>query len=251
MIFFNGRNVGFYGNNPMELVFPNNANGVPQTEELLSIYNEILERALLIDYLEKEGLIYIVPTSTSVNELTKIGNVSLLNRISMQIDPIIGEILLKCMNRPMYVSETLKDYVQSGFKSLEEQALDETKKQSRYSFYAVVLAIMTIIISLFQNCGRHVNTNHIANDSTSVIVPINAILNYMHTNLDAKVETTMKNTAEINAKLSDSIILKNPCNCNFTAKPKSKQIVDGCVKYIRVNTCQDTVVGKNTIKHKL
>jgi len=247
---FNGRNIGFYGGNPMELIFPYNANGIPRTEELLSIYNEVLERVLLIDYLEKDGLIYIVPTSTSVNELTEIGNISRFNRITMQIDSTVGEILIRCMNRPMYVSETLKDYVQSGFKSLEEQALDETKKQTKYSYWAVVLAIIAIIISLFQTCGSRSNNEHIVNDSTNWSAPLNAILDYMQNNLDAKLEATMNNTAETNAKLADSIVIQNPCQCKPSAKPKAKIKSDDCVKLVRVNTCQDTIVDKNIINHQ-
>ena len=71
----------------------------------------------------------------------------------MSIDNSIGEILLRCMNSPIYISETLKDYVRSGFMSLEEQALSETKKQTKNSCWAVVLAFLTIIISLIQTCS--------------------------------------------------------------------------------------------------
>ena len=92
---FNGLDVGFYGSGPMEFIFPYDANGIPSADRMISIYNEILERALLIDYLEKDGLIYIVPSSTSVNRLTEIGNVSRLDRVAMSIDNSIGEILLR------------------------------------------------------------------------------------------------------------------------------------------------------------
>lgn len=237
-----GRDVGFIGKSPMELVFPSNKDGIPSSDELLSIYNKVLERALLIDYLENEGLIYIVPTSTSAYERTTIGNVCKLNRITMQIDKTIGEILLKCINRPMYVSETLKDYVNSKFKSLEEQALEETRKQTKYSLYAVILAFIALIISLFQTCSRSSDEAK----STEVVVPINAILNYMQNNLNSKLDGVINNTAEIKVKLCDSIAIKNPCNCKkppvYKVKPK-----DNCIKNIRVNTCQDTIISKQQI----
>lgn len=252
-----GKNVGFIGESPMELVFPYNKDEIPSTDELLTIYNEVLERALLIDYLEKEGLIYIIPTSSFAHECTTIGNVSKLKRITMQIDKTVGEILLKCINRPMYVSETLKDYVNSGFKSLEEQALEEAKKQTelsriqteqtfkqtKYGYWAVILAFIALTISLFQTCSGSYNEPK----STEVTVPINAILNYMQNNLDSKLNATINNTAEIKAKLCDSIAIKNPCNCKkspiYKVKPK-----DNCVKYIRINTCQDTIISKLQIE---
>ena len=126
---FVSRDIGFDSTTEMDLVFPYNATGIPSHEELIAVYNDVLERALLIDYLEKDGLVYLVPASTSVNSLTTVGNVVRLNRISMQIDSSIGDILLKCMNRPLYVSETLKQYVESDFKSLEELSLDESKNK--------------------------------------------------------------------------------------------------------------------------
>lgn len=253
-----GKDIGFIGGeSSMELVFPYNEDGIPSIDELLSIYNEVLERALLINYLEKDGLIYIVPTSTSTYECTTIGNVCKHNRITMQIDQTIGEILLKCINRHLYVSETLKDYVNSGFKSLEELALEEAKKQTdfsriqteqafkqtKYGYRAVVLAFIALIISLFQICrGSYDETK-----STEVIVPINAILNYMQNNLDSKLDATINNTTEIKAKLCDSTTIKNPCNCKKTPVPKAKP-KDNCVKYIRINTCTDTIVSKQQIE---
>lgn len=238
---FLSRDVGFIGESTMELVFPNTENH--STNEFLTIYNDVLERVLLIDYLEKEGLIYIIPASTSDYELKTIGNVIKLNRIAMQIDQSIGEILLKCINRPVYVSETLKDYVNNGFKSLEDLALEETKKQTKYSFYAVILALFAIIISMFQMCKESCDETK----SEEIVVPLNGILNYMQNNLNNKLDATINNTTEIKAKLCDSIVIKNPCNCRKQPiyKPKKK---DPCVKYIQVNTCKDTIISKQQIK---
>lgn len=238
---FYSRDVGFIGESTMELVFPRIEND--PIYESLTIYNDILERALLIDYLEKEGLIYIIPTSTSDYECKTIGNVVKLNRTVMQIDQSIGEILLKCINRSLYVSETLKDYVNNGFKSLEDLALEETKKQTKYSFYAVILAFVAIIISMLQMCNEGYNETK----SKELSVPINGILNYMQNNLNNKLDATINNTTEIKAKLCDSIVIKNPCNCKKTPiyKPKKK---DSCIKYIQINTCQDTIISKQNLK---
>ena len=247
---FNGLDVGFYGSGPMEFIFPYDANGIPSADRMISIYNEILERALLIDYLEKDGLIYIVPSSTSVNRMTTIGNVSRLNRVAMSIDNSIGEILLRCMNSPIYISETLKDYVRSGFMSLEEQALSETKKQTKYSYWAVVLAVLAIIISLIQTCSGSFSNNKDASDTTNIIVPLNGILYYMQNNLDGKLEGIMNNTIEIQKIMGDSITISNPCNCRRQNTSNSNNM-NTCVKYVRVNVCQDTIVAKSTINDSI
>lgn len=247
---FNGKDVGFDGGTqPMMLIFPYNQNGNPSSEELLVIYNEILERALLIDYLVKEGLVYMVPTGSSVGDTSEIGNISRLNRVAMQIDSSVGDILLKCLNQPLYVSETLKDYVDNDFKSLEELALCESKKQTKLSWLAVVLALLSLILGdVLKTCGCD-NENHNSWDSTKIEVPVNSILNYMQNNLDGKLEGIMKNTAEIKILL-DSMLVCKPCNCTKPAKPKPRvksKPQDPCYKYMRVNTCIDTVVPKVVI----
>ena len=245
---FHGLDVGFYGNGPMEFIFPRDANGMPSAEQMISIYNEILERALLIDYLEKDGLIYVVPISTSANTLTTIGNVSRANRVAMSIDESVGEILLRCMNSPIYISETLKDYVRSGFMSLEEQALCETKKQTKYSYWAVVLAVLAIIISLIQTCSGSISNNEDASDATNVTVPANAILNYMQNDLGVKLEGIMNNTLEIQNILSDSITISNPCNCRHPNTPTVNN-PNPCLRYVKVNICKDTIVAKDVINN--
>ncbi len=193
---FSSKNVGFDGNN-MELVFPYDANGTPPEKEIFPIYNEILERSLLIDYLEKQGLIFLVPPSSTVNDPKTIGNVIRLDRISMKIDESIGIILLRSLTHTIHVSETLKDYVRCGFKSLEEQALIETKtqtklsqKQTKNSFITIILALIAIIISTFQTCNNNSYISSKANDSTSISLPTNAMLNNGQNELDSSVNTT-------------------------------------------------------------
>lgn len=259
---FDRMDVGFSGKS-MDLIFPYNAN--LSCKDLLPIYNEVLERALLIGYLENEGLVYFVPMRISVNELTDLGNVNKTNnRVTMRIDERIGKILLKCMNDPMYVSETLRDYVNNGFKSLEEQMFEEAKEQTelaciqskealeqtKHSRWTVGIALITLMISIFQNCSRNNNETNFDSNSTEVVVPLNAMLNYMQNNLDGKLDATMNNTAEIKAKLCDSIVIKNPCDCKKPSTPKVKSKVkpmDNCLKYIRIDTCQDTVISKQQV----
>lgn len=241
---FISRDIGFDSTSGMDLVFPYNANGAPTPDDMIPIYNEVLERALLIDYLEKEGLIYIVPASSSVNSLTHVGNIARLNRVSMQINPLIGNILLKCMNRPLYVSETLKQYVNCGFKSLEEQSLDESKKQTEYSYWALLLSILAIIISLFQTCDGGSRNNTTESDSISNSTTL--LLNYMQNNIEPKLEGTMNNTADLKVRLADTIVV-NCISDNKTTRPTRRVNADGCVKYIKVNTCQDTIVNKDIL----
>ena len=211
---FSGKNVGFDGNN-MELVFPYDGNSTPPEKEIFPIYNEILERSLLIDYLEKQGLIFFVPPSSTTNDLKTIGNVSRLGRISMEIDKTIGIILLRTLTHTVHVSETLKDYVHCDFRSLEEQALGEAKtqtklsqKQTCYSLITVLLALIAIILSIFQSCKNNCIMSSKGNDSTSISLPTNAMLNNGQNELDSSVNTT-KNTYDIKAKVYDSTVNNN------------------------------------------
>lgn len=61
---------------------------------MLDVYYEILEISLLLDYLQKEGLLYQI-SMQSVNQLNKVGGFCKndLSGISMNIDHQIGQIL--------------------------------------------------------------------------------------------------------------------------------------------------------------
>lgn len=135
----------------MQLVFyvPEEALSNDNHKKMLDVYYEILEISLLLDYLQKEGLLYQI-SMQSVNQLNKVGGFCKndLSGISMNIDHQIGQILFRCMNNPIFVSQTLKDLVANNFISLEEQTLLEAVKQTQISCRTMVLSVIAIIVSI-------------------------------------------------------------------------------------------------------
>lgn len=238
---FNGQDVGFDSTN-MDLVFPLNSDS-KNSDSFLDIYNGILERALLINYLENEGLVYIVPLGSTQNNIRSIGNVNHFNRVSMHIDESVGNILLKCMNNTLYVSESLRNYVNNEFRSLEEQALDEAKEQtieakhqSKLSLLAVFFAILSIILGLFQNCNSIKSNSSIILDTTNIEKSLNVII---------------ENSSQLISIFNDTLVTKIVCSCPEQSKSKPKPKVDPCIKYIRINTCTDTIIPKSLIPHSV
>ena len=150
--FGNGLNI-FYGKNvefvpsKMQLVFYIPSGNTIDHHRILNIYYEILEISLLLDYLKKEGLLYQISMPSS-NQSTIGGfNKNGLQGVAMAIDPNIGQIMLDSISNPIYVSQTLKDLANNNFLSLEGRALKEAKTQTRLSLLAVVLSILSIILS--------------------------------------------------------------------------------------------------------
>lgn len=236
---FYREHVEFNANN-MELVFYVPQGTIPEHKKMLDVYYEILEISLLIDYLQKEGLLYQI-SMPSVNQLTNVGGFdkSGLQGIKMSLDPKIGQILLNCMNSPIFVSQTLKDLVANNFISLEEYALLEAKKQTKNSFIAVALSIITIIISLIQTCTSDTENRNITYKSL-----INAI-DSSQTTIEYKLNNIIDITKKISFQLRDTL------NVNFINKKsiqgnKRKVInLNPCIKTVKLDTCRDTVVSKN------
>lgn len=259
------RNVTLLQKTPTELVLPYNEN--LSDDDKLTI-NEVLERVFLMNYLEQEGLVYLIPKTKRLKVSQKVLRT---NIVTVQIDTGSGKIFLKSVDCLIYVSETLRDYVNNGFKSLEEQILEKNKRQIMLSHIqlkkinwtkwsisaslftsvsALVSALASVSIALNVSCSRNNNETNFDSNSTEVAVPLNAMLNYMQNNLDGKLDATMNNTAEIKAKLCDSIVIKNPCDCKKPSTPKVKSKVkpmDNCLKYIRIDTCQDTIISKQQV----
>lgn len=73
------------------------------------------------------------------------------------------------------------------------------------------------------------------------------MLSYMQNDLEEKLNATMNNTAEINAKLSDSIVMRNACKCKTINCKSSKVKKDDCVNYVKVNTCRDIIINKDSV----
>jgi hypothetical protein len=113
-------------------------NGKIDTGEIISIENFILELALLLDYLEKNGLIkYIEEQNKEVGIKTiTVGNPVVENKLvaSKTIDPIIMSQLSKAATYRVFVSQPLRELYKNDFKSIEEMTLEESKEQTQYAY---------------------------------------------------------------------------------------------------------------------
>ena len=78
----------------------------------------------------------------------------------------------------------------------------------------------------------------------------------MLNNIEGKLDATMNNTAEIHAKLCDTInvrikgennIIVNPGIKNSQTRQKVQPKSDPCVKKVKINTCKDTIVSKSSL----
>ena len=225
--------------------------------EVFSVTSEIYEISYLIDHLEKEGLIHHLTVGTSsggsLNSISGFDKTG-LSSILVTLDPVVGKMIFDNLNYPIYVTQTLRELVVNNFKTLEEQSLDEAqqqtseaKKQSRLSFIAVLLALLTFLFSLLQGCKGCTNGGvHNEDSSSEITLPITGILNYFKNNIEGKLDATMNNTADIRLMLQDTISIKvTSCPCKGKRIPPRP--VDNCIKTIRINTCQDTVVSKNGV----
>lgn len=260
---------------------------VPEHGYMLGVYNEILERVMLLQYLEKEGLVYLVPMPSSMGALHQIGGMQKYSkRVQFSVNPSISSYLNRLMNEPLYVGETLKAYVTNGFKTLDEMALDEARKQTKISLWSMIVAIIaliaTILLSRCDNGGfsdSHVSggdaASSVDSSKTSLTVPLMGIMGVMKNSIEPKLEATMNNTADIKAKLSGTLnmnVQKNSSNVSnsvhnnisnsqhnnivnnnnyrYPVKTPSKhpgKTGQSCVKMVKVNTCKDTVVAKESV----
>lgn len=259
----------------------------PERGYMLGVYNEILERVMLLQYLEKEGLVYLVPMPSSMGALHQIrGMQKYSKRVRIPVNPSISSYLNRLMNEPLYVGETLKAYVANGFKTLDEMALDEARKQTKISLWSMIVAIIaliaTILLSRCDNGGSSESlstggdTYSIDSSKTNLTIPLVGIMGVMKNSIEPKLEATMNNTAEIKAKLCDTLnvkVQKNSSNVsnsvhNNISNSQHNNIVNNnnyrypvktptkhpgkaglsCVKMVKVNTCKDTVVAKERVK---
>lgn len=104
------------------------------SDNILEIENEIMEVSLLIEYLRKNGLIYLIDDSSREKPKRDIANFDKRNypyEIQKELDQKVARELYQSMNHRIFVGQTLKDYVANGFKSLDEMALDEARQQTK------------------------------------------------------------------------------------------------------------------------
>ena len=97
--------------------------------ELIAIENTILELTLLLEYLEKNGLLVYVKDQ-SAQKGAVIGKV-IKGGIKKITAPIITEQLTKASSFRIVVGQTLRDLVTNDFKTNEDLMLEAAKEQSK------------------------------------------------------------------------------------------------------------------------
>lgn len=81
--------------------------------------------------------------ATTTNSLYTTGTIGEPSQIvRYPVDQSISQALFRYMNEPIYVGETLKAYVEAGFKSLEDLSLQEAQKQSEQSRWQSFLFLL-------------------------------------------------------------------------------------------------------------
>jgi len=99
--------------------------------EVKELNNAFMELALLIRYLKDQGLIQQVdykekrliypPVNNKDDDTLKNYKREGLHSIAEKMDKIAADFLLECMNKSVFVGQTLKDLVDNDFKSIEER----------------------------------------------------------------------------------------------------------------------------------
>lgn len=134
--------------------------------EILKVESKVLEISLLLGHLEKEGFIYLIEDWSSNEPLQEIGGFIKENLIPIekQLDSNINNILSRSLNHRIFVNQSLKDLVKSDFKTVEDIALENSykqigcaqqqteiaQKQTRLAFFALILSIISMTISIFR-----------------------------------------------------------------------------------------------------
>lgn len=126
--------------------------------EIKELNNAFMELALLIRYLKDQGLIQQIdykkkrliypPVDEKDDDTLENYKREGLHSIAEKMDKIAADFLLECVNKSVFVGQTLKDLVDNDFKSIEERSLDEAKKQTKYARKAVYIAIFAMILSV-------------------------------------------------------------------------------------------------------
>lgn len=140
-------------------------------DEINQIYNEIYEKSLVIAYLVEQGLIKTTQVSNastydviahSANEIP----------VGYAIDQDVAKAIELSRNCYVYVGETLKELVRNGFKTIDDLALEESRRQTKSSkksvrisgcstliaFVALLVAVLTLLVA-FLTLFATVNQN--------------------------------------------------------------------------------------------
>ena len=125
----------FDANDPRNphLIFWRNVSGGIDVDVIVEINMKLFEISMLIDFLKENGLIYTINFGMNKREWKPNGSTLGFNEVDYKIDEKTSNALISCVNNAVFVGQTLKDMVQNNFKSIEEQTLEEAKKQTELS----------------------------------------------------------------------------------------------------------------------
>lgn len=120
------------------------------TDIILAIEKDIIDTSFLIEYLKVNRYIYLIDDNSTGDELKSVGGFIKdgLIAISKDLDKRASSILDEAMNRRVFVSNDLVQLVVDNFKTIEDQALEESREQTRLSRNSFVLAMIALAISV-------------------------------------------------------------------------------------------------------
>ena len=133
-----------------QLVFYKDIDDLRHVDDLLAIEKEIIDTSFLIEYLKEERFIYLIDDNSIGDGLKEVGGFIKegLTPISKDLDKRVCAILDEAMNHRVFVSADLIQLVEDDFKTLEEQALEESRKQTEYSRKSFLVAMIALVISI-------------------------------------------------------------------------------------------------------
>ena len=133
-----------------QLVFYRDIDNLNNFDEILSIEKDILDTSFLIRFLKDNRYIYLIDDYSSGGDIKEVGGFIKdgLTPINKDLDKRACEILEEALNHRVFVSEDLIQLVEDGFKTIEEQALEESRLQTSYSRKSFVVAMIALAISL-------------------------------------------------------------------------------------------------------
>lgn len=167
-----------------------------------NIKQRLYELALLLEYLTKEGLLYKIqiPNHSNTYFYDPYGITPGPTTAVLQLESCISDFLVSCINEPVYVGETLKALSKNNFVSIEEQALEEAKKQTKTSLRSLRIAIIALLVAIL---------SVVATSIASVFAP--EIKNFISkkTNTHLCISKLDKQEKTIEIKVNDVVLKAN------------------------------------------
>lgn len=177
------------------------------SDELLSIEKVIIEISILLNYLKENRYIYIIEEehqTTEENNIVGKFNSNNLKCISMPIPQDISKILSEAATHRIFVSPDLIYLAENGFKTIEEETLEEAKKQTKNAkIQAIVTIIVMIVTSIASILISIFHTNTVKLDdlqSNKGVEAIHLINEKMSQNVDSTTNIIIESIKNVNSQ---------------------------------------------------